>query len=409
MSKVHFHIMVYYYGTTTLSGSRRWREMSGLLKEHGQVTVYCADGAGEETPEGVEVIHCPDGPSGQVGKEFSGRSQRSPLMQKLQRIASSFLFWPDRQKGWSRSVVERMSQNFSSQQRDIVISSGPIFSTHSEVCRWVLRHLGQIEWVMDFRDLWTNEIAPGLQRRTPNFLTAFEKKIEQKCHDTADIVTVVGQGLGELIRRDFRSKPLVMYNGYLTKDVAESQDNLTKTHPLSIRYLGTIIPGLRSPALLFEAAAKIGITEDQLVFEFWCNDQQRVVEEARKYGIENMVKCHQSVGSKTARELALTAGANLILNALVKEANQVVTAKVFELMSIKRPVITITGQDSELRKILANCGINQCVWDLDTACKILQSLLNDNLPVLEDFQNRFSRESAVTTLLRELSLLERSH
>lgn len=403
MSNVHFHIFVYYYGTTTLSGSRRWREMSGLLAKHGKVTVYCADGPGEEAPRQVTVQHIPDGPSGQAGTEFAGRSQRSPFMQKLQKIAASILFWPDRQKEWAKGVVTEMVKNFGSEQRNIVISSGPIFSVHSEMCRWVRQNLGQVEWVMDFRDLWTNEIAPGLERRVPAFLTNFEKKIEQRCHDTADVVTAVGEGLRDLIRQDFGSHPVVLYNGYLEKDCVKAAIQATPK-PVSLRYLGTIIPGLRSPALLFEAAAKLKLSKSQLIFEFWCNDSTRVLNEAEKYGVEELVKCHKAVPGQEARELSKTAGANLILNALIPEANQVVTGKVFELMTTQRPVITITGQDSELRKILASCGIHQCVWDLDTACHILEASLDGSLPYLEDKSRRFSRESAVDNLLRELNL-----
>ena len=256
---------------------------------------------------------------------------------------------------------------------------------------------------MDFRDLWTNEIAPGLERRIPAFLTNFEKRIEQRCHDTANIVTVVGEGLRDLIHNDFGSYPVVLYNGYLEKDCVQ-QPSKESRKPVSLRYLGTIIPELRSPALLFEAAAKLGISNAELIFEFWCNDSTRVMNEAQKYGVQELVKCHKAVPGSEARELSKTAGANIILNALIPEANQVVTGKVFELMTTQRPVITITGKDSELRKILASCGINQCVWDLDTACQILQASLDGSLPAIEDRKRCYSRDSAVEILLSELNL-----
>ena len=90
--------------------------------------------------------------------------------------------------------------------------------------------------------------SPGLQRRTPLFLTAFERPIEQNCYATADLVTTIGEGLARLLQNSFGSCPIVLYNGYLKKSTPVSI--ALSDGPVSIRYLGTIIPELRSPELL---------------------------------------------------------------------------------------------------------------------------------------------------------------
>ena len=406
MPETHFHILVYYFGTTTLSGSKRWREMAGLLLHYGKVTVYCADGEGEACPEGVEVIRIPDGIRGQSGNIFAARSQAHPFLAWARKLGASLLCWPDAQKRWSREIVSTMGQNLDLNVNNIVITSGPIFSIHSEMCKWVTRNPKTVRWVMDFRDLWTNEIAPGLERRMPNCLTKLERPIEQRCHDTADLVTAIGQGLAKLLREDFGSDPLVLYNGYLASEVKQSQAERKVTGPKKVRYLGTIFPGLRSPALLFEAAAKLQLTDQQILFEFWCNDQDQIWKDAQRFDVQGLVKCHEGVGQQDALELIKSADANVVLNGLTPNANQVVTGKVFELMAVQRPVIAISGKDSELRKILATCGTTECVWDLDTACKILESLIEGSLPKFEDTQGQFSRESAVSHLLERLKIPE---
>ncbi len=397
MTPDHFIIIAYYYGTKTLTGSRRWREMSQLLQEHGRVSVICADG-GDRGCGGIEIVHLPDRRMRNPAKVFSAPA-RTPFLSWVSRVASSFLFWPDRQKLWSRQAVGHLDRLLDAESRNIVITSGPVFSVHSEMRRWLEGNPGRVIWVMDFRDLWTNEIAPGLQRRTPAVLNRIERKIEQRCHDSADLVMAVGKGLARLLRNDFGSLPVVLYNGYLEKKAPEE---VVASKPISVRYLGTIIPGLRSPALLFQAAADLKLTPEDLRFDFWCNDHPRVLQEAEAAGVASLLKCHDAVSEEEARHLGRTAGANMILNALVPEADQVVTGKVFELIAAGRPILPVTGKGSELRKILEKCGSMHCVWNLETARTSLRMLLEGSLPELVDAEGVFSRQQAVDTFLSVL-------
>jgi hypothetical protein len=402
MDRDHFIIIVYYFGTVELTGSRRWREMAQLLREHGQVTVICADGGCEDC-DNIEIVHVPDCLGG--SSVFSGRSQMGFLSTWLRRVASSFLFWPDRQRTWSRQAVARLNTLLDPRSRNIVVTSGPIFSVHSEMQRWVSINPDRALWVLDFRDLWTNEIAPGLQRRIPAFLSLFERPMEQRCHDTADVVTTVGEELALLLKKDFGGSPTVLYNGYLNKPSPEVVDF---SHPLAIRYLGTIIPGLRSPKLLFQAAAEMQLTSKEICFEFWCNDSARIINEAVVAGVPDLVKCHGAVSQTEARRQSLSAGANIILNALVPESDQVVTGKVFELIAMGRPVLAVTGQGSELRKILASCGMPNCIWDRETASLALKALLTGHLTPPNDSGGRFSRQRSVAIFCKTLQGLPKA-
>jgi hypothetical protein len=166
--------------------------------------------------------------------------------------------------------------------------------------------------------------------------------------------------------------------------------------------LGTIIPGLRSPKLLFQASAEMQLTSEEVCFEFWCNDSGRVINDAAVAGVSGLVKCHGAVSQPEARKLSETAGANIILNGLVPESDQVVTGKVFELIAMGVPVLAVTGQGSELRKILASCGMPNCIWDRETASVALKALLSGNLPPPNDSAGRFSRQRAVTTFCKRL-------
>jgi hypothetical protein len=401
MSKDHFIIIVYYFGSAELTGSRRWREMAQLLRDHGKVTVVCADGDRGQWDD-IKIVHLPDRGALDAPSVFAGRSHDRALTQWVRRMVSSFLFWPDRQRPWSRQAVARLDTLLDLKSRNIVVTSGPIFSVHSEMQRWVAANPARVLWVTDFRDLWTNEIAPGLQRRIPAFLSRFERHIEQRCHDTADVVTTVGERLARLLEKDFGGSPMILYNGYLKKETPIEPDF---GNPVTIRYLGTIIPGLRSPKLLFQAAAEMQLTSEEVCFEFWCNDSTRVMNEAAVAGVTDLVKCHGAVSQSEARQQSETAGANVILNALVPESDQVVTGKVFELIALGRPVLAVTGQGSELQKILASCGMPNCIWDRETASLALNALLSGQLKPPNDSDGRFSRHRAVANFCKMLQEL----
>ena len=119
----------------------------------------------------------------------------------------------------------------------------------------------------------------------------------------------------------------------------------------------------------------MGLSPKQVCFEFWCNDTARIHHEASRVGVENLLKCHKAVKSERSRILREEAGANIILNAIVSEADQVVTGKVFELIAAGRPIIAIIGENSELRKILESCSVqssvepSKCVLSLRGCCQ----------------------------------------
>jgi hypothetical protein len=87
---------------------------------------------------------------------------------------------------------------------------------------------------------------------------------------------------------------------------------------------------------------------------------------------------------------------------LVPESDQVVTGKVFELIAMGRPVLAVTGQGSELRKILASCGMPNCIWDRETASLALKALLSGHLTPPNDSDGRFSRQRSVAIFCKTL-------
>lgn len=400
----HFIIVAHLFWNDRGIGSKRWREMAPLLREHGQVTVISADAPGA-TAGDTQVVCVPDQRNtAPMRNGFAARPPNNPIVRRARHWAQSFLFWPDRQKKWARAAVSRLNGVLRAEAENIIITSGPRFSIHTEMCRWLKSNRTNAFWIMDLRDPWTNDPAPAMKRRSPAFLTRIEARMEAACHRQADLVTTIGDTMTSMMKRDFASPAVTIYNGYAEEDL-NNDSPPGKGKPdatLRVCYLGSIIHGMRSPQLLFQAARALEEKAGRLSFEFWCNDPGFVRREAALHSVANRVTCHPAVSLLESRQIQREADANLILNDTAPTANHILTGKVFELIAAQRPLIAISGPESELRTIVEQCGSNGVVWDSESARNVLIRLLTGQLRAVADPARRFSRRAAVETLIEAI-------
>ena len=97
-------------------------------------------------------------------------------------------------------------------------------------------------------------------------------------------------------------------------------------------------------------------------------------------GVENLLKCHKAVTQKEAQKLSEEAGANIILNALVSEADQVVTGKVLSLLPLDDLLLQSPERIANYARSLSPAAFNLVVWSLKSACSAQRLLSIKNLP-----------------------------
>jgi len=409
----HFVIIVYYYSSENVIGSRRWREMSELLTEHGVVTVVCADGEPKTKANSIQVLRVPDEFSGKPDlKQFGERPSNNPIIRALKHYGQSVLFWPDRQRRWARAAVARLESVLTSGSSNFVITSGPRFSVHTAMREWLEMKKPFVQWIMDLRDPWTNDPSPAMRRRSPDFLTRIEARMERSCHHAAYLVTTVSHVMTMMMKRDFKSPAMTLYNGYAESESAQIADvSSLERYSRSICYLGSIIHNLRTPQLLFSAARHLKLDLSQIRFEFWSNDPKLIYSEADRAGVRSLVTCHGFVPLKESRSIQLAAGANLILNGTDSSSDHMITGKAFDHLAARRPVIAITSASSELRSILETCNCDGIVWDEQSALDVIKRFVEGTLREVRDESRRYSRKAAVEALIGALvgrkELLER--
>lgn len=116
----------------------------------------------------------------------------------LSRFVRGSLMIPDARKGWVKYAYKAAKKELSSEQYDLLITSGPPHSTHL-VGKRLKQDFPALKWMVDFRDPWTDIFYYNDFIRTKGALkkdAALEKEVLTK----SDFVLSVGPSLIELLK-----------------------------------------------------------------------------------------------------------------------------------------------------------------------------------------------------------------
>ena len=396
-TSMNFIILNYFFWDELLVGSNRWNEMGHLLASTHTVTAISADG-NLRRGDAVRSVHVPG--NTMRGSLVSGfYRERLPAWQRsrLFSLMRDLVFFPDHQTFWSRRAAHAISRCLSTTLPNVLITSSPIHSVHVAVARIIDSLSPRPFWIMDLRDPWTTDRAGIYSQKWPPFLYRRERQLEAICHRKADITTVIGPRFAEMIQEEFGIRAYIVYNGYSAALLRTS--HFIETAPLTLRYFGRIIPGIRDPELLFVAAAAMQLTAADLVFEFWCSDPAVIHETAARCGVTHLVRTYPRVTHAEALQMERTAYANLVLNCTQPSTDHILTTKLFEFLACGRPVVAVTGPKSDIADVLTICGSNAIVTDASSAEQVLRRMLARTLTIPNASRLRYTRERAVDDLL----------
>lgn len=220
---------------------------------------------------------------------------------------------------------------------EIVVASGPPFSVFY-IARRIARQQS-IPWVADYRDLWTLSsyyVLGPIRRRV-------DRVLERRLMKSAAFVTTVSQPLADEMNLAFGVRSEVVLNGYDPDDLAgfplRPQPHLGL--PLRIVYAGEIYEGKRDPEPLFNALASMRLDPCQLSVEFYGDTVHLVEDAARRYGVEDLVKCAPRLPH--SESVALQQGADILLLLMWNNVGErgVYTGKLFEYLGARRPILML--------------------------------------------------------------------
>ena len=229
-------IITYYWPPSGGAGVQRWLKFSKYLPEFGYTPIILTVDEKEASYAQLDYSLLQEvDPALQVHKTrtfepynlyrklskkkeipYGGFSNQKKitLFERFSRMIRGNLFVPDPRRGWNRYALKKALDLISSEQIDVVVTSGPPHSTHLIGNR--IKERTGIRWIADFRDPWT-DIYYYKELYHAGLATWFDKQLEKKVLSHADKIITVSEEVGKLLLKKIPGtgeKIVVIPNGY---------------------------------------------------------------------------------------------------------------------------------------------------------------------------------------------------
>lgn len=424
--------IAYYYPPMGGAGVQRALKFSKYLPQHGvtPIVIACDDPYYvrdetllREVPEGLEVHRIKFSPwLARIAAQIRTSNSRSSTKTSTKPLGISTkvrtalrnavlrnvrtLQMPDDAAPWAREALRKARQVIHDHAArgepiELIMSSSPPVSTHVLGER-LAREFG-LPWVIDFRDLWTDNPNYDL----PTWRHAWDWRTEQRWLTRATGVVTVTPSLQEMLASRLRPEAAVAFipNGYDEADFTELPQPVHDPEFFTIVHTGTFY-GKQNPDVLLEGIAhylknlpsNAKTNTRPLRFRLIGNMGSRFFNTLQSFEnrFPGVVQTIPYVPH--AQALAELASADALLLVAGGERGTL-TGKIFEYLRIGKPILTLCNPEGDAAALIrrhAN-GIIIKSDDADGLADALGALvsgqLNNRLPNDEQLQpaNIFER------------------
>jgi glycosyltransferase involved in cell wall biosynthesis len=256
--------------------------------------------------------------------------------------------FPDFHDFWAKKAFEKIK----SEKFDVVVTTGGPYSVHL-VGFWLKKKHPGIKWVMDWRDLWTQD---------PEFKGFFlfwpyEYFLERRFYRRTDLITTVSTPWAQTLKKITKKRIEVIYNAFDFDDYHHIEKKPRKTNEIfTICYTGTYFKKSQDASPLFFAVANLKsqniIKKGDLIMQF-AGGNADLTNIVKRHNISEFFVYLGYLPRAEALELQYDADALLFVEKhLKRRLKGLLTGKLFEYLYIAREIITIGADEST-----AVCGM----------------------------------------------------
>lgn len=366
-------VIAYYWPPNAGVGVYRWLKFAKYLPQFGWRPVVYTPSNPEmqavdeallrEVPPEVEVIRAPITEPYTWYKRFTGRRREERLQTAFLReeaaptwkedlanwVRSNF-FIPDARVWWVRPSVKRLHRHLKEHPVDVIVTTGSPHSLH--LIGAELKRLTGIPWLADFRDPWTNIDYYG-QLKLTRRSDAIHRRMERDVLRTADAVLTVSWRWAEELAAIGGRPVEVITNGYDTADLPVPPAAVDERW--SLVHVGSIPATRDVPALWQALAARVhrdAAFRERFVLRFVGGVDHRVMESLRNAGLEPYVERVGQVSHTEALRHMQRARTLLLPVNDTPNAMGFLPAKVFEYLSVRRPILCVAPAGADIARVL---------------------------------------------------------
>ena len=368
-------VVSYYYPPFTSAGAIRVSKMTKYLGEYGWtptvltvtrddrpmgMDVEIPPKAIRRVPQLVDVVGLPKRLAGSRNYQRPaagvGATGTSGILWRLAVAYRHVACFPDPQVGWLVPAV-REGFRLIDEIRPHVIFSSSFPNTSHLVAAW-LSHRTGIPWIAELRDPWTDN--HNFRRVAP--LRALEQRLERAVFRQASALVTVSEVWAEALKRRFGKPTYVVSNGY---DPLDYPDEAPEGDLFSLVYMGTFYNGKQKPDALFAAVAALKgagtIAPATFQLRFRGQFLQPLFDAARLAGILPFVTVEGPVSYRESLRLQRNATALLFFDWSDGHEKGCYSAKIYEYLGARRPILSVGPHDSVVADLIAQTGAGEVV------------------------------------------------
>jgi len=349
--------------------TNRMLAFAEFLSETFEVEVFCL-AQEEKTIEWKPTISVHYSASSEILERLKDKTSDGAFLHKIKvgtRIVLSKVI-PNPLAKWQKSTLSKLKQVHSQNAFDCIISSYSPQEAHLVAIDFK-KEFPKVPWIADMRD----EMAanPYLDSKTKNLLLSIEYQI----NEYADALTTVS----EPILLDFKkSMPNIRFfeeirNGFnhqFKRDLNAEQRNEIFT----LGYFGTFYGAIK-PNFLFNALIEI---KSQKLFDF----ELRLVGVHSNFIIPKEIKDNITVFEKVSYAKSIEQMAETSCNILLIPKGKrkgVFTGKLFDYISVQKPVIALVDSEDVAAKLIRDfdCGYVAEFSDIEANKKVILDAFKD--------------------------------
>lgn len=259
------------------------------------------------------------------------------------------LFMKSDYPGWRKNVKIELQKLNKRKKIDVIISSFSPVDTH--LIGLDFKALNQnVKWIADMRDEMSLNQMLGYNERS------YYQKIEQKIFDSADIITSVSNPILDGFRsmsKINKLKFIEIRNGF-DHDLKSSR---LKNKVFRFVYAGTFY-GKRKPDTFFNALLdlhKSGSINDNWEIIFIGTPKNFSI----PFEFAHKISFTKTVDNNKAVELMSQSDCSLLIHP-PSSAKGIYTGKLFDYLSVKRPILGIVDTDDVAAQLIEKCGAGLC-------------------------------------------------
>ncbi|MBK6753381.1 MAG: glycosyltransferase [Flavobacteriales bacterium] len=370
-------IITYYWPPNGGAGVYRWLKFSKYLPEHGwQPVIYTpenpesvADDPGllRDVRADIEVIKHPITEPFNLYKRFTGRGRNEKVQvgflnekkqggwkEDLALWVRSNFFIPDARVWWVRPSIAFLKNYLREHPVDVIITTGPPHSMHL-IGLGLKRALG-VKWIADFRDPWT-DIDFYEQLSLTRWADARHKRLERSVLRSADRVVTVSWHWAEDLQR-LGGRPVeVITNGFDPHDVPKPAEPVDDAY--SLVHIGSLSPSRNAPEL-WRALRALCDGDPAFAAKFKLRFvgpvDHTVAQSVADAGLGDHLERIGRVDHDEAMRHMQRARVLLLLVNDTPNLMGILPGKVFEYLSVGRPILAIGPVKGDVARVLADAS-----------------------------------------------------